>query len=144
MPVVIDVPGLVGDHQIVIARIDGILEDHEVFDQHLVHAPDGLEAVQLMLARFQFDMPRFAGQLCTQGVHALAAGFQQPRHRILRQPVHLQIRMQLAQFPRDGNVTPPMAKSYGRREIERLLGFGRCGVHAVPALECRACGQENH
>ena len=92
MPVVVDVPGLVGDHQIVVARIDGILEDHEVFDQHLVHAPDGLEAVQLMLARFQFDMPRLAGQPRAQGMDALAAGFQQPRHRILRQPINLQDR----------------------------------------------------
>ncbi len=43
VPVVVDVPGLVGDHEIVAALLDGILEDHEVGDQHLVHAADGLE-----------------------------------------------------------------------------------------------------
>ena len=134
VPVVVDVPGLVGDHEIVAARIDGILEDHEVGDQHLVHAADGLEAVQIVLARFQLDMPRLAGQPRAQRMDALAAGFQQPRHRILRQPVDLQVGMQLAQFPRDGDVAPPMAEADGRGEIKRLLGFAAARPHAVPAL----------
>ena len=51
MPVVVDVPGLVGDDQVVVALVDGILEDHEVLDQHLVHAADRLEGVEVVLAR---------------------------------------------------------------------------------------------
>ena len=51
VPVVVDVPGLVGDHEVVAAGVDGILEDHEVGDQHLVHAADRLEGVEIVLAR---------------------------------------------------------------------------------------------
>ena len=53
----VDVPGLVGDDEIVVALVDRILEDHEVRDQHLVHVAEGLEAVQVVLARLHLDMP---------------------------------------------------------------------------------------
>ena len=62
MPVVVDVPGLVGDHEVVAALLDGVLEDHEVRDQHLVHAADRLKAVQVVLAAFELDVPRLAGE----------------------------------------------------------------------------------
>ena len=81
VPVVVDVPGLVGDHEIVAALLDGILEDHEVGDQHLVHAADGLEGVEIVLARLQLDVPRLAGQPRAERMDALAAGFEQARHR---------------------------------------------------------------
>ncbi len=38
VPEVVDVPGFVGDHQVVAALVHRILEGHEVGDQHLVHA----------------------------------------------------------------------------------------------------------
>ena len=58
----VDVPGLVRDHDVVGALVDSVLEDHEVLDQHLIHAADRLKAVQLVLAAFEFDMPRLAGK----------------------------------------------------------------------------------
>ena len=131
VPVVVDVPGLVGDHEIVAALLDGILEDHEIGDQHLVHAADGLEGVEIVLARLQLDVPRLAGQPRAERMDALAVGLEQARHGVLRQPVDLQVGMQLAQFPRDGDVAAPVPEADGRREIERLLGL------ASPAW--RAC-----
>ena len=90
VPVVVDVPGFVGNDEIVAARVDGILEDHEIGDQHLVHASDRLEAVQIVLTRLQLDVPRLACKPRTQRVDALAAGLKQTRHGVLRQPIDLQ------------------------------------------------------
>ena len=104
VPVLVDVPGFVGDHQVVAALVDGILEDHEVGDQHLVHAAQRLEAVQVVLAQFELDVPRLAGQQRAQRMDAFAAGRQQARHRVLRQPVDLEVRMELAQLARDGDI----------------------------------------
>ena len=55
-----------------------------------------------------------------QRVDALAVGFEQPRHRVLRQPVHLQVGVQLAQLARDGDVAAAVAEADRRRQIERL------------------------
>ena len=50
VPVMVDVPGLVSDDEIIAALLDGILEDHEVVDEHLVHPADGLKRVEIVLA----------------------------------------------------------------------------------------------
>jgi hypothetical protein len=41
--------------EIVIALIESILEGHEIRDQHLVHAPDGLEDMQIALVQPAID-----------------------------------------------------------------------------------------
>ena len=94
-------------------------------DQHLVHAADGLEAVQVVLARLQLDVPRLAGEPRAQRMDALAAGVEQPCHRVLRQPVDLQIGVQLAQLARDGDVAPAVPQADRRGEVERLLCLAR-------------------
>ena len=86
-----------------------------------------------MLAAFKLDVPCFAGQPRAQGMHPLAAGLQQPRDRILRQPVHLQVRMQLAQFARDGDVAAAMAEADRRRKIEGALLACRAWQSALVA-----------
>ena len=78
-----------------------------------------LEAMQVVLAGFELDVPRLAGKPRAERMDALAAGFQQARHGVLRQPVDLEIRMQLAQLAGDGDVAPPMAEADRRGEIER-------------------------
>ena len=133
VPVLVDVPGFVGDHQVVAALVDGILEDHEVGDQHLVHAAHRLEAVQVVLAQFELDVPRLAGQPRAQRMDALAAGRQQARHRVLRQPVDLEVGMELAQLARDGDVAPPVPEADRRGEIECPLGFGRAACRPFRA-----------
>ena len=145
VPVMVDVPGLVGDHQIVAAGIDGILEDHEVLDQQLVHAADRLEGMEIVLARFELDVLRFAGQAGGERMDALAVGREQACHGILRQPVDLQAGTELAQFAGDGDVAAPVAEADGRGQIERLLlargaaclrpGRGPGRGDAQPAIE---------
>src|SRR6266540_310801 len=49
-------PGLVAHHQVVLALGDGVVEDHEVGEQDLVHAADGLEAVQVVLGGLRLDV----------------------------------------------------------------------------------------
>src|SRR5690242_15456407 len=111
MPVVVDIPGLVRNDEIVAALIDGVLKDHKVGDQHLVHAANSLEGVQIVLARLKFDVPRLAGEPRTYGMDALASGLEQPSDRILREPVHLEVRMELAQLARNGKIAARVAKT---------------------------------
>ena len=122
----VDVPGLVRDHEVIAALLDRVLEDHEVLDQHLIHAADRLKAVQFMLAAFELDMPRLAGKPRAERMNVLVAGLEQTRDRILRQPVHSQIRMEPAQLARDGDVATAMAEADRRRKIEDALLARRC------------------
>ena len=70
---VVDVPGLVADPQVEVLVFDQLAEDHEVADQDLVHGPDGLERVQIVLGRLAFDVPGLAGQEGRGGVDQLRA-----------------------------------------------------------------------
>ena len=74
-----------------------------------------------MLAGLLLDVPRFAGEARAERVDALAVGLEQARHGILRQPVDLQVGMQLAQLAGDGDVAPAMAEADRRGEIERAF-----------------------
>ena len=58
VPEMIDVPGFVADDQVVATILDGLLEDHEVGEQDLVHAPQRLEDMQLVLVCLVLDMAR--------------------------------------------------------------------------------------
>ncbi len=49
--------------------------------------------MQIVLARFEFDMPGFTGKPGAERMDVFTMGLQQPRHGILRQPVDLQIGM---------------------------------------------------
>ena len=59
---VVDVPALVGDHEVEVLLGHEVVEDHEVGDQDLVHAPVGLEDVQVVLARLRLHVRRLPGQ----------------------------------------------------------------------------------
>ena len=84
VPVVVDVPGFVSDHEIVAALLDGILENHEIMDQHLIHAAKGVEAVQLVLARLELNVPCLAREPYAERMQALAICLEQTGDRILR------------------------------------------------------------
>ncbi|MET4631891.1 hypothetical protein ABIB83_008956 [Bradyrhizobium sp. I1.8.5] len=45
MPIVIDVPGFVGDDEIVVGLFHRLLEVHEILDQDLVHPSQRLETI---------------------------------------------------------------------------------------------------
>ena len=80
----IDIPGFVADDQIVVAVADDVVEDVEVVDEDLVHPAQRFEAMQIVLARFGFDVPRFARQQGARGMYGLADVFEDTSHRMLR------------------------------------------------------------
>ena len=85
----IDVPRLVGDHQVVIALLDDFLEHHEVAQQDLVHAPQRLETVEVVLARLAGDVARLAGQVLAGRMNLLALGFEDRGDGVLGKPIDL-------------------------------------------------------
>ena len=119
--VVVDLPALVGDPQVVVGLADEVVEDHEVGDQDLVHAPPRLEAVQVVLGRLGLDVARLVGQVAAGRVDALAGGLERRGHRVLGEPVDLEVGMQVAQLAGDRDVAPGVAEADRRRDVERAL-----------------------
>ena len=70
--------------------------------------------MEFVIAGFQFDMLELAGEPCAERVHAFAARREQPGHRILREPVDMEVRPQFPQFPSDGDVSARMPQADGR------------------------------
>jgi hypothetical protein len=64
----------------------------------------GLEHVQVVLARLGLDVRALAGQPARRRVHPLAPLLEHLRHRVLSEPVDLQVRVPGPQFARDGQV----------------------------------------
>ena len=59
---VVDVPGLVADDEVVGLLLDDVEEHHEVGDEDLVHPPDRLEGVQIVLGALVLHVGRLVGQ----------------------------------------------------------------------------------
>ena len=97
--VVVELPRLVADPQVVVALAHEVVEDHEVGDQDLVHAAPGLEAVQIVLGRLALDVARLVRQLRARGVDPLAARLEHPGHGVLREPVDLEVGMSRRSSP---------------------------------------------
>jgi hypothetical protein len=72
------------------------VKHHEVGQQNLIHPPDRLEAVQIMLCRFALDMAGFVGQEPACWMNMFITGLQDRSHRMLGEPIDLKIRMELA------------------------------------------------
>jgi hypothetical protein len=122
--VVVEFPGFVADPQVVVFLAGQVVEDHEVGQQDLVHPPDGVEGVQVVLGGLGLDVPGLAGQVCAGRVDVLAALGQQRGDRVLGEPVDLQSRMQLAQLIRDRHVSLRMPQPNRRGHIQRPLAPG--------------------
>ena len=60
--VVVELPRLVPDPEVVVLVAHDVVEDHEVGDQDLVHPAQGLEAVEVVLGRLGLDVVRLVGQ----------------------------------------------------------------------------------
>ena len=119
--VVVEFPGFVADPQVVVLLAGEVVEDHEVGEQDLIHPPDGLEAVQVVLGRLGLDVPGLAGQVRAGRVDALTARLQHPGDRMLGEPVDLQAGMQLAQLAGDRDVALGVAQADRRGDVERAL-----------------------
>ena len=62
MEEVVDVPCLVAHDEVVVLRLDDVVEHHEVVDEDLVHPPDGLEGVEIVFGALVVDVGGLAGQ----------------------------------------------------------------------------------
>jgi hypothetical protein len=116
---VVDLPGLVADPEVVLLVADHVEEEHEVRDQDLVHPPDRLERVQVVLGRLALDVPGLVRELGARGMDPLALGFEHGGHRVLREPVDLEVRVERAELLRDRHVAPGVPEPDRRRDVER-------------------------
>ena len=104
MQVVVELPRLVSDPEVVLLLADEVVEDHEVGEQDLIHSPDRLEAVQVVLGRLALDVVRLVREKGARRMDPLAARLEHRRDRVLREPVDLEVGMELAQLVGDRGV----------------------------------------
>ena len=107
--VVVELPRLVADPEVIWFGVDQVVEDHEVVDKDFVHPPPSLESVQVVLGRLGLDMRGLVGQLGAGGMDALALGFKDARDGVLSEPVDFEVPYQRPQFAGDRNVALGMA-----------------------------------
>jgi len=117
----IDIPRLVADDEIVMVLANGVVQYHEIVDQDLIHAPDRLEGVQVVLRTLAFDVGRLIGQRSARRMNRLAAGREHRANRVLREPLDLEVRHECSQFGGDGGVALRVAESDRRGDEERAL-----------------------
>ncbi len=132
--VVVELPGLVADPEVVLLLADEVVEDHEVGEQDLVHAPDRLEAVQIVLGRLALDVARLVCKEAAGRMDSLAARLEHRRDGVLSEPVDLEVRMELSQLVGDRRVTLRVAEPDRRRDEQRTLAARPA---ANPALRRR-------
>ena len=100
------------------------MEDHEVRQQDLVHPADRLEAVQVVLGGLALDVARLVGEEGARRMDPLAARLEHGCDRMLREPVDLEVGMELAQLVGDRGVALGVAEPDRRRDVERALAAG--------------------
>ena len=116
---VVELPGLVADPEVIRRLADDVVEDHVVRGQDLVHAADRLEALQAVLGGLRFDVGRLVGQVPAGGMDALALRFQHARDRVLGEPVDLEVGVQRPQLAGDRDVAAGMAETDRRADVQR-------------------------
>ena len=121
---VVDLPGLVADPDVVLLVADDVEEEHEVRDEDLVHAADRLERVQVVLGGLALDVGRLVRELRARRVDPLPLGLEHRRHRVLREPVDLEVGVERAQLLCDRDVAACVPEADRRRDVERARGGG--------------------
>ena len=119
--VVVELPGLVADPEVVLLLADEVVEDHEVREQDLVHPADRLEAVQVVLRRLALDVVRLVGEGRAGRMDPFAARLEHRGDRVLREPVDLEVGMEPAQLVGDRRVALRVAEADRRGDVEGAL-----------------------
>ena len=117
--VVVDLPRLVADPEVVLVVAHDVVEEHEVRAEDLVHAPDRLERVEVVLGALALDVAGLVREQGARRVDSFALGLEHVRHRALREPVDFEIGDQRAKLVRDRDVAPSVAEPDRRRDVER-------------------------
>ena len=121
MEVVIDLPGLVADPQVVRFLADQVVEHHEVRHHDLVHAPPGLEAMKVVLGGLSLEMTGLVGEVLAHRMDPLAPRGQHRGDRVLRQPIDFEIRMEPAELVGNRDVSLGVSQPDRRGDIEGTL-----------------------
>ena len=134
--VVVELPRLVADPQVVVLLADDVVEDHEVGDEDLVHPPPRLEAVQVVLGRLALDVARLVGEAGAGRVDPLAVRLEHGGDRVLGEPVDLEVGVELAQLVGDGDVALGVAQPDRRGDVQGALA-ARLAAGPAPRRRCR-------
>ncbi len=59
MPEMVDIPGFIGNHQIVMLLFYHFLQQHKVGDQDFIHSTQRLKRVQIVFSGFAFQVQGF-------------------------------------------------------------------------------------
>ena len=116
---VVDLPGLVADPEVVVLLAHEVEEEHEVRDEDLVHPPDRLEGMQVVLGRLALDVPRLVREQRARRMDPLPLRLEHRRHRMLGEPVDLEVRVQFPQLLGDRDVAAGVPEPDRRRDVER-------------------------
>ena len=122
--VVVELPRLVSDPEVVLLLADEVVEDHEVREQDLVHPADRLEAVEVVLGGLALDVRRLVGQEGAGRVDPLAASLEHGGDGMLGQPVDLEVGVELPQLVGDRGVPLGVAEADRRGDVEGALAAG--------------------
>ena len=136
--VVVELPRLVSDPEVVRLLPDEVVEDHEVREEDLVHPPDRLEAVQVVLGGLALDVAGLVREVGARRMDSFAPLLQHRRDGALGEPVDLQIGVELAQLVGDGRVSLRVAEADRRRDVERALA-PRLAAHPARAAAGGGC-----
>ena len=153
--VVVDVPRLVADHDVVVLGLEQVDEGHEVVGHDLVHRAQREERLQVVLAGHALEVPALVGQALRDRVQPLAFVLEVARGRVDGEPVDRQIGLQLAQLARDRQVALRVAEADRARDEQRLAlalhrahpgALGRCTADEVAqrAVEDHRIARRGH
>ena len=121
MQVVVEVPPLVADPEVVVTGLHGIGEDHEVRRHDLVHVPERVEGVELMIGgRPALDVGALVEEQARRRMQALAADLDHAPRGIGRQEVDGGVGIDLAKRPGDRDVALDVTETDRAREPEDL------------------------
>ena len=121
---VVDLPGLVADPEVVVLLARDVEEEHEVGDEDLVHPPDRLEGVQVVLGRLALDVRRLVREQRARRVDPLPLGLEHGRDRMLREPVDLEVGMELPQLLARSRRRGERARARSARRRRARAGAG--------------------
>ena len=133
--VVVHVPGLVADHDVVVFLLHQVDEGHEVVHHDLVHGTQGEECGQVVFSRYVLEVSTFVGEPPGGRVHALAFEDQITGRGVDGEPVDVQVGLELAQFPGNREVPLHVAQADGTGD-EQGLAPPAHGAHPGSAAGC--------
>ena len=131
----VELPRLVADPEVVRVLAHDVVEEHEVRDQDLVHLADRLEDMQLVLAAARLDVRRLVREAAGRRMDRLARRLEHGRHRVLREPVDLELGTPRPQLADDRQVALRVAEADRARDEERAGMRRLAGAAPVGAAE---------